>query len=103
MINTYGSKSLYAGRLATNLLTLFNSTLFYSLYFGINSTLSEHYSSIPYKYLINPFVAALTATIPTFIIGHISNTYSSIEMRRYIIARESGRRLMPPAKQSVLL
>ena len=103
MINTYTSRSLYASRFIVNLINFINSVIYLTLYFGVNDDLSRIYPEVPYRYILNPFLASLVAVIPTSIISSFSNAYTDLQTRRYIIAQGKGKRLMPPGQPSVFL
>jgi hypothetical protein len=58
--------------------------LFFSLYFGVFSSLNSHYGEITSRYLINPLLASLSACLPINIINIVRNTYISVEEARQL-------------------
>ena len=96
---TYGFQNFYANATGSQFT---NALLFYTLFFGVSDHLSQFYSEVPYRYVINPLLASLAAGVPTFIISRFILTYESIQNTRVAIALGRGKKILPPARMSVL-
>ena len=49
-----------------------SSTLFYTLYFGVNASLLDNYNSFYYRCFNNPLIATTAAMVPTFLLNRIA-------------------------------
>jgi hypothetical protein len=79
MKKTYGKHILYPGYSFLNQL---NSVIFFTLYFGLYSTLNNNFDHVANLYIINPLSATLIATIPFFFIKKVGNSIFLIKKAR---------------------
>ena len=87
----YGNKGFYKGEV---LLKLVNSIIFFTLYFGVYGTLNHKTTSSLNHYIINPLIASLVASIPSFIINRVNYLRQNIEMSRLMFMRENKKPIM---------
>jgi hypothetical protein len=62
-----------------------------------------YFKEVPYLYVINPFLAAVGAGLPTSAISRYGHAYETIQHNRKIIAIGKGKKLLNPKKKEVFL
>jgi hypothetical protein len=61
---------------------LLNSVMFFTLYFGVYSTLNQYSEHVANFYVLNPLIATIVATIPYFLVNKVTNSINSIKKYR---------------------